>query len=329
MFDLKKFLSENKLTPKSYAKGWVLTDIPLDYGIELEVWDNGDYLELGKIVIPNEERGTGVGSEVMQKVIDYADSKGQDIRLTPSKDFGATSIQRLQKFYSKFGFEKNKDQKYKDTLVRYHKALNEIGDASSERLEWNPSQIESIAKQLEKRIEKQEDGSNEYYDEQQLGTISIISPETRTRYRVTVDVSVDKPMYIQGFMRDKPVMTVRIDFTDEYGSDKSTNKGEQYKLMTTLTDIIIQLVTRLDNIDDALLSQVKFYAKDDDIFSKDAKPNSKRGKLYQAYIAKNLSKLPGGWIVDSSGKSSDAIILYKVSNKKMNESLLKKIGIYI
>lgn len=100
---------------------WILQDLEKEFNIELEIWDNDDYLELGKIVIDKAQRGTGVGSDVMQRVIDYADSKGKDIRLTPSTDFGASSTNRLKRFYSRFGFEKNKDLKYKDSMVRYAK----------------------------------------------------------------------------------------------------------------------------------------------------------------------------------------------------------------
>jgi len=92
-----------------------------ELGIVLDLWDNGDYLELGKIEVPKSKRGTGVGSEAMERIIALADAKGMDIRLTPSTDFGASSVNRLKKFYGQFGFVKNKDLKYKDTMVRYAK----------------------------------------------------------------------------------------------------------------------------------------------------------------------------------------------------------------
>jgi predicted GNAT family N-acyltransferase len=100
---------------------FVLQDLEKKYEIDLELWDNGDYLELGKIIIPKEKRKEGIGSEVMQKIVDYADEVGKDIRLTPSTDFGATSTARLKRFYSGFGFVKNKDYEFKDLMVRYHK----------------------------------------------------------------------------------------------------------------------------------------------------------------------------------------------------------------
>jgi predicted GNAT family N-acyltransferase len=100
---------------------FILQDLEKNFEIQLELWDNGDYLELGKIIIPKEKRDSGLGSIVMQKIVDHADVVGKDIRLTPSTDFGATSTNRLKKFYSKFDFVKNRDHKYKDSMVRYAK----------------------------------------------------------------------------------------------------------------------------------------------------------------------------------------------------------------
>lgn len=92
-----------------------------EYNIVLDVWDNGEYLELGKIEVPKNLRSLGVGTKAMERIVKMADEQNKDIRLTPSKDFGATSVSRLEKFYRTFGFVKNKDLKYKDTMVRYSK----------------------------------------------------------------------------------------------------------------------------------------------------------------------------------------------------------------
>ena len=98
-----------------------MQDLEKELGIVLDLWDNGDHLELGKIEVPKNLRGSGVGTKAMERIIAFADVEGKDIRLTPSKDFGATSVARLEKFYRGFGFVKNKDYKYKDTMVRYAK----------------------------------------------------------------------------------------------------------------------------------------------------------------------------------------------------------------
>ena len=106
---LKTFLNE----------GYIMQDLEKELGITLDLWDNGDYLELGKIEVPKSKRGSGVGTDAMERIIQLADEQGKDIRLTPSTDFGGTSVARLKKFYGQFGFVKNKDLKYKDTMVRY------------------------------------------------------------------------------------------------------------------------------------------------------------------------------------------------------------------
>lgn len=98
---------------------YIMQELEDELGIVLDLWDNGDHFELGKIEVPKEARGSGVGSKAMQAIIDRADQEGKDIRLTPSTDFGATSVPRLKRFYGQFGFVKNKDLKYKDTMVRY------------------------------------------------------------------------------------------------------------------------------------------------------------------------------------------------------------------
>ena len=197
------------------------------------------------------------------------------------------------------------------TFRNWTDSLNEIGDASAAKLEWNPAQIEKIAKEIERKAANQEEDTVEYYD--MLPAIEVISPESRTRYRVTVDASVDKP-------EDELAMTtLRVDFTTEEGGDDAINKGEQYKILATLTDIIIQLINRVNEIDSTTLDLVKFYAKDD-TEGKYANSDSKRGKLYQAFINKNLSKLPGDWKMSTS---DEVIMLSPVVSEGFDKNLGK------
>lgn len=197
------------------------------------------------------------------------------------------------------------------TFRNWTDSLNEIGDASAAKLEWNPAQIEKIAKEIERKIGNQFDDTVEYYD--MLPVINVISPESRTRYRVTVDTSVDKPE------DELAITTLRVDFTTEEGGDNAINKGEQYKILATLTDIIIQLINRVNDIDSTTLDLVKFYAKDD-TEGKYANPDSKRGKLYQAFINKNLSKLPGNWKMSTS---DEVIMLSPVVSEGFDKNLGK------
>lgn len=95
-------------------------DLPLiDDDIRLELWEDNDKLELITIIIPKELRGEGYGTKIMFDVVNYADLVNKPIFLTPSTSYGATSVNRLIKFYKQFGFTKNKDYSVTHLLVRY------------------------------------------------------------------------------------------------------------------------------------------------------------------------------------------------------------------
>ncbi|MGW8177804.1 MAG: DUF3626 domain-containing protein, partial [bacterium] len=79
-----------------------------DIGIVHNIYEGADGLALYKLVIPKNLRDKGIGSQVMQLLTTYADSKGKSIVLTPATDYGATSVTRLRKFYKRFGFVENK-----------------------------------------------------------------------------------------------------------------------------------------------------------------------------------------------------------------------------
>jgi predicted GNAT family N-acyltransferase len=66
-----------------------------------------DRLYLGRIVVPKDKRGQGVGSSVMSDLVKRADEAGVPVDLSPSSDFGG-SVGRLKDFYKRFGFVENK-----------------------------------------------------------------------------------------------------------------------------------------------------------------------------------------------------------------------------
>ena len=98
----------------------VLRDLETKYSIVLDLYDNGKWLDLSRIEVPKDQRGSGIGSMVMQEICDYADQQGRKIYLTPSKDFGASSVSRLESFYKEFGFVKKPKEDFavRHTMVR-------------------------------------------------------------------------------------------------------------------------------------------------------------------------------------------------------------------
>jgi GNAT superfamily N-acetyltransferase len=92
------------------------------FNVDVSIGPEGDAIELSKIVVPKDARGAGVGTAAMEDLIRYADENGKRIVITPSTDFGASSVPRLKQFYKRFGFVensgKNKDFSTRQTMYR-------------------------------------------------------------------------------------------------------------------------------------------------------------------------------------------------------------------
>lgn len=92
-----------------------------DYLKALDIYEDSKSIKLSRIIVKEEFRGTGVGSEIMGDLINYADNNKKIITLTPSSDFGGNK-NRLIIFYKRFGFKSNKgahkSYEYRDTMIR-------------------------------------------------------------------------------------------------------------------------------------------------------------------------------------------------------------------
>jgi predicted GNAT family N-acyltransferase len=86
-------------------------------GVDEMISERDDAIHVGKIVVPKGSRGSGTGTRAMQLLVEYADKTGKRITLTPSTDFGASSVARLKSFYKRFGFVENKGR-HKDFSIR-------------------------------------------------------------------------------------------------------------------------------------------------------------------------------------------------------------------
>ena len=95
---------------------------PAPSGVEVSISEESDKITLNKLIVDKDARGSGKGSEYMNTLTEYADSTGKRITLTPSKDFGGSSVSRLKAFYKRFGFVenkgKNKDFEESDSMYR-------------------------------------------------------------------------------------------------------------------------------------------------------------------------------------------------------------------
>lgn len=80
-------------------------------------------IKISRIFVPKTLRKQGIGTKVMSFICQFADKENRIILLSPSTDFGATSVDRLKRFYRQFGFKNNiggrKNFKYSETMIRY------------------------------------------------------------------------------------------------------------------------------------------------------------------------------------------------------------------
>jgi len=115
-----------------------------DKGLILDVYESAKtpLITLSRIEVPKQMRNTGVGTQALEELAQYADQSGKTIALSPSKDFGATSVDRLKDFYKRFGFVENKGRN-KDFSI----------SESMYRPAITPSRKELIEKQVNKVIE--------------------------------------------------------------------------------------------------------------------------------------------------------------------------------
>jgi len=99
-----------------------------EYLVGLDIYETATSLILSRIVLNKESRESGIGTQIMTDLINYADKNKQIIALTPSSDFGGNK-NRLIQFYKKFGFKKNAGQYkhygFKDDMIRYPKGITE------------------------------------------------------------------------------------------------------------------------------------------------------------------------------------------------------------
>lgn len=140
---LKKIIKEawikkgDNKSSKVIKEEYVLKNLENEFPVEIQLYDKGTHLELDKILVYPSTRGVGVGSEIMTKIGEYADMTGQSVFLTPSTSYGGTSLNRLKKFYKKFGYKDVEDVQdkalSKNMLVRHPKVDENIDPESQKK----------------------------------------------------------------------------------------------------------------------------------------------------------------------------------------------------
>jgi GNAT superfamily N-acetyltransferase len=118
--DAKKFWQSRQGNPERKSAASI-TDKYQQSGVASSISERPSEIVLNKVIVPKESRGSGIGSQFMQELIDYGNQSGKKISLTPSADFGGNKS-RLVEFYKRFGFVenkgKNKDYEISEAMYR-------------------------------------------------------------------------------------------------------------------------------------------------------------------------------------------------------------------
>lgn len=77
--------------------------------VKREFYDG--YIRIHVISVPKDRRGEGYGTAIMRALCAVADKRGWTLTLSPSVDFGASSVSRLERFYKGFGFVPNRGRR--------------------------------------------------------------------------------------------------------------------------------------------------------------------------------------------------------------------------
>ena len=76
---------------------------------KLVLFDNDDAIQIHSIEVSPDHRGKGIGTEVINKIKQYADEKGKPIVLTAQPQPRKKAV--LDRFYKKAGFKRPKSDK--------------------------------------------------------------------------------------------------------------------------------------------------------------------------------------------------------------------------
>jgi len=90
-------------------------------GIKIDAYISANDIILSKLIIPSKYRNQGIGTKIIQKLLQFAGTNNMRVLVTPSTDFGASSKARLESFYKKLGFKKNhgktRDYTTRETMI--------------------------------------------------------------------------------------------------------------------------------------------------------------------------------------------------------------------
>jgi ParB-like chromosome segregation protein Spo0J len=218
------------------------------------------------------------------------------------------------------------------------KQLKEIGDASAQIFDYDKNQIKTAVNKVMQDVER-EKSNDDYSDVYEYPLTTFKSPNAEYnvfignavipwKYSTPKNITGEIKKQVQDIIKEKKWDKLLRRIILQFGfsankSEKRTNFNEQFKVLSTVTDILKEFIKEIDKFDN-ILPEIHIYPKADEIenpldstdwvFDNGGQDtNSQRGKFYKKYLEKNLSNLPGNWEFSSSTKKFS---LYNADKEK-------------
>lgn len=108
-------------------------------GLKLDLSGSTGTVTLSRIEVPQDGREQGAGTQIMERITQWADANGRTVALSPSPDFGGNK-RRLVQFYKRFGFVenkgRNKDLEISESMYRPAQQFNQSAVDTPEFRKW-------------------------------------------------------------------------------------------------------------------------------------------------------------------------------------------------
>jgi hypothetical protein len=98
------------------------------------------------------------------------------------------------------------------------------------------------------------------------------------------------------------LIEVSFDVIGGVGKEQITNYGEQFKILSTVSEIVKELAKEIMQFQWVKLSKINVVPKLESGEEDKAVDQTKRGRLYSAYIQKQMDQIPGNWVVNKTAK---------------------------
>ncbi len=116
----------------------------------LNISENKETISLDNMVIKKSQRNKGIGSNIINDLIQYANKKGKTITLTPTNEFGTKT--RLTNFYKSKGFVENKgkntDFMISDTMYKTPVNMKQKSNITQEELQKSIEKFKKAKKSI-------------------------------------------------------------------------------------------------------------------------------------------------------------------------------------